>query len=408
MPVFYNETAYVNPSADPTKDSFLRMRVSSPQTLFDSKQLVDNQPLLWDDQQVSGSGTTSTYSATKCATTLAVTNATAGRRIRQTRRRFSYQPGKSHRILMTGVMGTASGGVIKRWGYFDDKNGIFWMAAEGKFHVVIRKDSVDTVIPQELWLFDPMDGKGPSGLTLDITKALIYSIDFEWLGAGSVRFGLIINGQFHVVHRQDAANQLTAVYMLNPNCPLRFEIENKGTGSAASMDCICTSVEVEGGFADTGIVLTADRGLTAFSGASSTNLYAIIGFRLKTAYQMANVAPLSISITSNVTGIYRWCALLNPTIAGTAPTWSDVTNSALQVAKTTVVENTVTGGTQIFGAYESNQKNAAGGVGQATFPSFIGLGASIAGVSDEAWICAQQTSATASDYWASLTWREQI
>lgn len=37
-------------------DAFGRLRVSNPVTLFDSKQLYDNQPLVWDDQLLSGSG----------------------------------------------------------------------------------------------------------------------------------------------------------------------------------------------------------------------------------------------------------------------------------------------------------------------------------------------------------------
>src|SRR5512146_2047536 len=38
-------------------DAFGRLRSSEPFTIYDSKQLFDNQPLFWDDQQVSGAGT---------------------------------------------------------------------------------------------------------------------------------------------------------------------------------------------------------------------------------------------------------------------------------------------------------------------------------------------------------------
>jgi len=76
-------------------DNFGRLRVSQPETLFDSKMLHDNAPLLWDDSQTSGAGTSSTYNANQSSVTLAVTAATAGTRVRQTFRRFNYQPGKS-------------------------------------------------------------------------------------------------------------------------------------------------------------------------------------------------------------------------------------------------------------------------------------------------------------------------
>ena len=42
----------------PSIDSFGRWRVSNPETLFDSKQIFDNQPLFWDDQEETGTGAT--------------------------------------------------------------------------------------------------------------------------------------------------------------------------------------------------------------------------------------------------------------------------------------------------------------------------------------------------------------
>ena len=39
-------------------DAFYRQRVGTPHTIFDSKQIGDNQPLFYDDQEVSGGGTT--------------------------------------------------------------------------------------------------------------------------------------------------------------------------------------------------------------------------------------------------------------------------------------------------------------------------------------------------------------
>lgn len=40
-------------------DAFGRLRVGNPYTIFDSKQIVDKDPLRWDDQETSGSGTSS-------------------------------------------------------------------------------------------------------------------------------------------------------------------------------------------------------------------------------------------------------------------------------------------------------------------------------------------------------------
>lgn len=42
-------------------DAFGRLRMSNPETLFDSKQTTSNQPLYFDDAEIQGSGTSSTY-----------------------------------------------------------------------------------------------------------------------------------------------------------------------------------------------------------------------------------------------------------------------------------------------------------------------------------------------------------
>ncbi len=48
--------------ASPCVDAFARLRQSSAHTEFDAKALHDNLPLLFDDQEESGSGTSSAHS----------------------------------------------------------------------------------------------------------------------------------------------------------------------------------------------------------------------------------------------------------------------------------------------------------------------------------------------------------
>jgi len=88
----------------PSIDAFGRARVAEPVTLFDSKQLHDAAPLTFDDAEVSGTGTGSSHNVNTASTILSTTNATAGKRVRQTFMRFNYQPGKSQLILCTGTL----------------------------------------------------------------------------------------------------------------------------------------------------------------------------------------------------------------------------------------------------------------------------------------------------------------
>lgn len=185
-------------------DSFGRLRISHPETLFESKLLHDNSPLVYDDQEVSGSGTSSSYSTDKASVTMAVSANTAGRRVRQSFRRMNYQPGKSQLIYLTGTLGDPVSGNAKRIGFFDDENGFFFSAEDGNINVGLRSyitgSVVDTLIPQSSWNIDQLDGSSESGVNLDFSKAKIFIIDFEWLGIGAIRFGIIDSGKIYYCH----------------------------------------------------------------------------------------------------------------------------------------------------------------------------------------------------------------
>lgn len=387
------------------RDSFGRFRVSQPQTLFDSKLLVDNQPLFWDDQQTSGSGTSSTYSSTNVSVTLAVGNTTAGTRVRQTFRRFNYQPGKSQLIFTTFNLGAGAAGITKRIGYFDANNGLFLESLNGATYFVVRKNAADLRVAKAEWNLDVMDGSGHSGITLDLTKAQIFVIDFEWLGVGTVRYGFVIDGVIYYAHIQKNANQITTTYSANPNLPIRYEISNSGTGPAASMECICSSVNAEAGYEAVGTVRTVDRDVTGITTNNDANIYSILGIRLKSTHLMATVFLENATLIATGSTIYRYMMLLNPTVAGAALVWTPVTNSALEFTLP-VVGNTLTGGTLLGSGYQITTATVKSTV-VAQLPNFLTIGSSIAGVSDTIFIAIQRITG-ADTYYASMTVRELL
>ncbi len=238
-------------------DAFGRLRVGNPQTVFDSKQIFDNLPLFWDDQEVSGTGTDSTHSQPNARSRLSV-DTNAGKRVRQTFQRFNYQPGKSMLVILTAVLGAGTSGLTQEVGYFDDNNGLFFRCDGGVLSVVVRSKAtgfvVDTVVNQADWNIDKLNGAGHSGITLDLTKTQIFFLDFEWLGVGRVRFGFYLNGQPVYCHEVLNTNNLGVVYMSTPNLPVRYSIENDGTAAAANLDHLCSSVISEGGIRDNGVL----------------------------------------------------------------------------------------------------------------------------------------------------------
>jgi hypothetical protein len=142
-------------------------------------------------------GSTATYSALTSATTLKAT--TAGNQgIYQSVRRFSYEPGKSQLIFMSGLvaLGAASAATetaFMRMGQFDGSDGAYWevSSAGGVWtnYLVLRSSTkVLARIPQSAWNLDRLDGsrrpRNRSGFTLDPTKCNIIAISYEWLGVG--------------------------------------------------------------------------------------------------------------------------------------------------------------------------------------------------------------------------------
>lgn len=388
-------------------DSFGRWRVGNPATLFDSKQTHDNQPLLFEDVEVSGSGTSSTYTQAEASTVIGVSDSTAGRRVRRTYVRSNYQPGKSLEVLLTGVLqhsGAGQAGIQRRFGYFDDDNGFFLEDDEGTIKIV-RKSSVtgstvNTKIAQADWNLDPMDGSGPSGITLDFTKSQIFFMDLEWLGVGRVRTGFVVDGLIIYAHQFLHANVISGVYISTPNLPISYEIENDGTGGAAELEHICCSVVSEGGQDKNGVLRHADSATLGPLTAGTT--YLAVGVRLEATHFDVTIDFTKISAvctTQNDKG--HWELRIGGTVGAGTETWNPLTNSAVEVA---LGNGTLThsGGTSIDGGYFTDSTAIIQDVENA-----LRLGSTIAGVAQELFLVFTPISANTSAA-LGLTWRELI
>lgn len=356
----------------------------------------DARPLFWDDAETAGGGTGSTYGANTTSVVLDVTATTAGTRVRQTKQRFNYQPGKSHLIFITATLGAGATGITRKVGYFDDKNGFFFQLSGTTLSVVKRSyvtgTAVDTVVSQTDWNL----GRFTSTDELfDTSKSQIFVIDMEWLGVGSVRMGVVRDGHIVYLHQFNHANIAAGVYMTTPNLPIRYELINDGTGAAATLECICSSVMSEGGAEPTGATLALTTVPTHVDASTADTTYAVIGIKLK-ATHLDNVVKLKkLTMLNEGNTDFQWSIRLNPTVAGTF-TYADVTNAPVQAAYGATA-NTVTGGT-LIDAGLSTSSNVASDVVE----TLLYLGSKIDGTVDKIVLCATPLSANA-DIQATLT-----
>ena len=397
-------------------DAFQRHRVSEPFTTFDSKQIfdnpdlgtdVENQPLFFDNQEVSGAGTSTVYSVNTASTSLFVSANTAGRRVRQTRQKINYQPGKSQLGLFTfNFRGASAEGITKREGLYDDKNGLFIQHKDGVLSFVKRSyvtgEAVDLVIPQEDWNIDRLDGHGESGIVFDASTAHIYIVDFAWLGVGSVRFGVFVGGKPVYCHVLDNANVNATVYMSNPNLPIRTEIINDGTGPVSRIDQICSSITSEGGVQPNGVTRSCNNGAVAISANSAGTNYMGLAIRLRTGYENAtiNLEGITLVITTNNTCL--WQLIFSPTYSS-APTFNAFTDAAVEFAAAagSPASITVSGGYVLASGYSTQDS----GVINIPLGNAIRLGGLIDGTQDTLVLAVRPLSNNETIY-TSLSWRE--
>lgn len=343
-------------SANPTGmavDAFGRARVSNPYTLFDSfHRYQDNGKL---NTANSATGSSVNHLPNESSVLCTITNTANSYVYRESSRVFAYQPGKSLQVLETFVMNPPQTGLRQRFGYFGSQNG-FYLEQEDNNIYFVRRSSVtgsviNTRVAQADWNMDPLNGNGPSKLTLDLTKAQILFTDLEWIGVGSVRMGFVINGQLIHCHTFHHANSANGTYITTACLPVRCEIENYNSmASTANLKVICATVISEGGYQIRGKGRTAGREPNnTLSMATSGTYYPVAAIRLKGDRPDAIVVPRNITLlgVAGNNSRQRYKIMSGATISD--GTWvSAGTDSSVQY---NVTANTLSGGTDLLSGY---------------------------------------------------------
>lgn len=340
-------------------DAFGRLRVSEPLTLFDSShRFSDND--LWNE---SITGTASSTFDSDAGLILLDVGATSGDQlIRETNKVFAYQPGKSLLVLNTFVFAAPKANLRQRAGYFGSENGMYF-EVDGTTVSFVERSSVtgsvtETRVNQADWNVDVMDGTGPSGITLDPSKAQIQYMDIEWLGLGTVRMGFVIDGVFIHCHSFHHANLIDSTYITTGSLPLRQEITNTGDTSGASQaKQICSSVLSEGGYELRGRQQAVGTPIaTPYTLTNADTYYPVISLRLKSARLDAIAIITAASFLGVDNGNYNWRIVAGNTV--TAGTWlSAGDNSSMEYN----VTGTATSGGRILASGWIGTSNQSAG-----------------------------------------------
>jgi len=320
------QTVSFTTAGTPAGDAFGRARVSEPLTLFDSSHRYSDNGL-W--ATATGVSSDATFDANAGLVNLNVPITSGAYVKRETKKVFSYQPGKSLLVISTFDMSPAKTNLRQRVGYFNDDNGIYLQLEDSTLSFIERSlvtgSVTETIVDQADWNVDKLDGNGPSGITLDITKAQILWMDIEWLGLGTVRLGFVIDGIFIHCHSFHHANRIASTYITTASLPLRYEIENLDeTASVSTLKQVCSTVVSEGGYelrgrqGAIGTPISTPRDLTATGVA-----YPVVSLRLKSSPNRldAIVIPTAASILGiGNNAFFAWTLQSNATTSG--GTWT--------------------------------------------------------------------------------------
>ena len=153
--------------------------------------------------------------------------------------------------------------------------------------------------------------------------------------ASRIRFGFIFDESVIHCHQVLAANLAAAPITQMFSLPIRYEIlSTTATGDNIYIGPCCVQVEgppakVSGKPRSVG--RNTGNALAMTSGTG--NVFPLVAIRQKVGWQMYEVLLHRLDIITTGTSDFRWTLMLNPTMAGTAPTYTSFNaNSAVEYA----------------------------------------------------------------------------
>lgn len=345
-------------------DAAGRRRSSLPFTWVDVKS--NNRDL--DDHfwafSSSGSGTGS-YNASTGFFDMSVSGGT-DYYIRRTRVAAPYAAGKSQQVEWTITDFAAVSGVTKRIGYYTvsaanpytaNQDGFYIETVNGSDHTFkVFRNGAEVFSQSRLNWFDPMDGTGPSGKTMDFANFHVWDCDFLWLGGKGIRvFVYIDNIKYEVINYAHSNND-PGLMFLYPSHPLCLEI--RSTGGAGTFKFSCGQINNEGPRSPVGTLTTVNIGDEDVQTSGTTNLYAVAGVRLRADYRHKTFLIPEISVQGASNDNYLVSLVINPSVAGTPEQdWTDKSGTIIQTYIGDISggsSSIVTGGREYFSKYVDN------------------------------------------------------
>ena len=134
-------------------------------------------------------------------------------------------------------------------------------------------------VPQTQFNRDTIDGKGPSGYRVDLSRQQMIALQYTWYGAGFVDFMIRgPDGNFIMCHRIKNNNVNDEAYMRSGNLPVRYELSVESRASVSSLAANITASQTTipindptTPFPASGGTLLIDNELVYYTGTTATS-----------------------------------------------------------------------------------------------------------------------------------------
>ena len=332
-----------------------RLKTSPYETTFFDTFQYSKEDDVWEDG-VTGNATCA-HDPNESNVVMEVGSNAGDKIIRQTKRVMRYTPGRSSLLAFAIRLDTPHPGVRRRFGLFDEDNGVYFEDNGGIYSCVIRSSTSGSVVENRVvrddWNGDKLDGNGYSQIIANFTKQQLILFDYEWYGAGQVKVRWAIDGEIHTVHTFSHANVIDSVWCQTPFLPIRCELENV-TGETAGPHYLyqgSNSLSQEGASELAGVLVSQQNDIAGTSLGTAGTFTPVISIKLKDTQLGGIIIPQSLQAASSSAqsnDIY-WKLIENATLTGASFVDHENPDSFAQVDTSAT---SFTGGRTVIAGFE--------------------------------------------------------
>lgn len=320
--------------------------------------------------------------------------------VRQVKTPAPYSTSSSQLIEFSIIGFGLEAGGEKRIGYYTSSiispfntayDGIMFIAdgITGEHRLEVHHNGTTVIsLPRNStnWL-DPLDGSGPSGVTIDFNNLNVFAMELAGISSNSLTMSVFIGGAEIVFLQYNHTNTTDNVMFAHPQKPLRYELRN--TSGSQTMWFESGQVSNEGNLGIDRIPESINAGSLAADDIDANVIgttYAIIGIRLKPDFMFSVVSPVGATLYAGTGDEYRFEGALNPVVANSGSlVWNSSPTGNFEWATGDIVNSpsntTITGGRIIFSQHGSGDAAILG-----NFPLLFRAGSELDGTIDELWL----------------------